>query len=76
MEIRRIEPWLWEIPVSGDMRVPGRVYASDALMEEIQGDESLNQVRNVGRRGLPAVDELAIAFRGFHGVAQFEQDVA
>ena len=64
MEIRRIEPWLWEIPASGDMRVPGRVYASDALMEEIRGDESLTQVRNVAT--LPGIVGWSLAMPDIH----------
>ena len=64
MEIRRIEPWLWEIPASGDMRVPGRVYASEALMEEIRGDESLTQVRNVAT--LPGIVGWSLAMPDIH----------
>ena len=64
MEIRRIEPWLWEIPATGDMRVPGRVYASEALMEEIRGDESLTQVRNVAT--LPGIVGWSLAMPDIH----------
>lgn len=64
MEIRRIEPWLWEIPASGDMRVPGRVYASDALMEDIRGDESLTQVQNVAT--LPGIVGWSLAMPDIH----------
>ena len=59
VEIRRIEPYLWEIPRSGKMRVPGRVYASDHLMEDIRGDESLVQVQNVAT--LPGIVGWALA---------------
>ena len=80
MEIRQIEPYLWEIPRTGDMRVPGRVYASDALMADIRGDESLVQVRNVAT--LPGIVGWSLAMPDIHwgygfpigGVAATEAD--
>ena len=59
-----MEPWLWEIPVSGRMRVPGRVYATDRLMEDIRGDESLAQVRNVAE--LPGIVGWSLAMPDIH----------
>jgi len=64
LEIRRVEPYLWEIPRSGKMLVPGRVYASGALMEEIRGDESLQQVRNVAT--LPGIVGWSLAMPDIH----------
>ena len=64
MEIHKIEPYVWEIPRTGDMRVPGRVYASDVLMEEIRGDESLEQVRNVAM--LPGIVGWSLAMPDIH----------
>ncbi|HET6637208.1 MAG TPA: RtcB family protein [Gemmatimonadota bacterium] len=64
LEIRRVEPYLWEIPRSGKMLVPGRVYASGALMEEIRGDESLQQVRNVA--ALPGIVGWSLAMPDIH----------
>ncbi|HET6616367.1 MAG TPA: RtcB family protein [Gemmatimonadota bacterium] len=46
------------------MRVPGRVYASDTLMEEIRGDESLTQVRNVAT--LPGIVGWSLAMPDIH----------
>ena len=64
MELRKIEPYLWEIPRTGDMLVPGRVYASDALMDDIRGDESLTQVRNVAT--LPGIVGWSLAMPDIH----------
>ena len=64
VEIRKIRPYLWEIPREGDMRVPGRVYASDALMEDIRGDQSLEQVRNVAT--LPGIVGWSLAMPDIH----------
>jgi tRNA-splicing ligase RtcB len=46
------------------MRVPGRVYASEALMADIQGDESLEQVRNVAT--LPGIVGWSLAMPDIH----------
>ena len=64
MEIRRLEPYLWEIPRTGDMRVPGRVYASERLMQDIRGDESLVQVQNVA--SLPGIVGWSLAMPDIH----------
>ncbi|MGH7587293.1 MAG: RNA-splicing ligase RtcB, partial [Gemmatimonadota bacterium] len=53
VELERVEPYVWEIPRRGDMRVPGRVFASEELMADIRGDQSLEQVRNVA--ALPGI---------------------
>ena len=46
------------------MRVPGRVYASEALMADIRGDESLEQVRNVAT--LPGIVGWSLAMPDIH----------
>ena len=38
IKLHRVGPHLWEIPQNGGMRVPGRLYANDALMEVIRQD--------------------------------------
>jgi tRNA-splicing ligase RtcB len=38
---------LWEIPREGGMRVPGRIFANDRLIEDIRRDKSFQQVVNV-----------------------------
>jgi hypothetical protein len=40
LEMKRVNDTLWEIPQSGKMRVPGRIYSSDKLMEALEGDQS------------------------------------
>lgn len=64
----------------GGMRVPARVYASDALMEQIRGDESLQQACNVAH--LPGIVGASLAMPDMHegygfpigGVAAFTLD--
>ena len=64
IEIERVEPYVWEIPKRGEMRVPGRVYASDEMMEDIRSDESLEQVRNVAC--LPGIVGASLAMPDIH----------
>jgi tRNA-splicing ligase RtcB (3'-phosphate/5'-hydroxy nucleic acid ligase) len=47
MEFVKIRDYLWEIPKHDAMLVPGRVYASARMMEELRDDPALTQVANV-----------------------------
>jgi tRNA-splicing ligase RtcB len=52
-ELRRVGEVVWELPASGPMQVPGRVFADAELMDAIGGDGSLEQLRTVATlRGL------------------------
>ena len=80
--IRKISGWLWEIPRSyrSDMRVPARFYASEAMLDQILADRSLEQLVNVAT--LPGIVGCAIAMPDIHegygfpigGVAAFDLD--
>ncbi|MFN2383766.1 MAG: RtcB family protein [Gemmatimonadota bacterium] len=61
---QQIAPCVWEIPQRGAMRVPGRVYASETLMRDIRGDQSLEQVRNVAC--LPGIRGWSLAMPDIH----------
>ncbi|HYW68152.1 MAG TPA: RtcB family protein [bacterium] len=50
-DIRQIDDCVWEVPRTGGMRVPGRVYADERLMPHIRGEKSLEQVANVAHLG-------------------------
>src|SRR4029453_11831759 len=64
MELQKIHDYLWEIPKTGDMRVPGRVYATRDLLAAAKTDESLQQVRNVAH--LPGIMKYSIAMPDIH----------
>ncbi|MEJ2153567.1 MAG: RtcB family protein, partial [Gemmatimonadota bacterium] len=64
VEVRKIEPYLWEIPKTGEMRVPGRIFASEDLMAAIRTDHSLEQVRNVA--SLPGIVGWSLAMPDIH----------
>lgn len=64
VELRRLSEVLWEIPPSGGMRVPGRVFASDELMEKAKGDRAVEQVANVAH--LPGIAGYSFAMPDIH----------
>ena len=62
----RIDETTWEIPMSdhADMRVPARIFADEEILDEIAGDRSLEQLRNVAT--LPGIVDAAIAMPDIH----------
>jgi len=63
----RIDPrgdCIYEIAREGGMRVPGRVIASPALMEDLRDDVTLEQVRNVAH--LPGITGFSWAMPDAH----------
>ncbi len=79
-KIEKIDEYRWRIPREGNMRVDGIVYANETMMEEIQKDESLQQVINVTH--LPGIIEHSFGMPDIHwgygfpigGVAAFDLD--
>ncbi|NNE47314.1 MAG: RtcB family protein [Rhodothermales bacterium] len=78
VQIRQIEPYLWEIPRSGDMIVPARIYATRKMMRDILKDRAAEQARNVAH--LPGIVKASLAMPDIHwgygfpigGVAAFD----
>ncbi|MGH3443567.1 MAG: RtcB family protein [Nitriliruptorales bacterium] len=64
MELTRETGFRWRIDADGDMRVPGIVYTSDALLPGIEDDESLQQVVNVAT--LPGIVGASYAMPDMH----------
>lgn len=82
MEIKslhKISDYIWEIPAEGDMRVPGRIFASAELVEELE-ENVVNQIKNVA--ALPGLQQASIAMPDAHwgygfpigGVGAFDPD--
>ncbi len=79
MEFKKIRDYVWEIPKEGNMRVPGRIYASEKMLRELQSDESPKQVVNVAQ--LPGIVKYSLAMPDIHwgygfpigGVAAFDR---
>jgi tRNA-splicing ligase RtcB len=66
MHVERRGPCVWEIPqdVRPGMRVPGRIYADEILLEAIQRDGSLEQVANAAT--LPGIVSASLAMPDIH----------
>lgn len=64
MEIEKITDYKWRIPKRGGMRVDGIVYASEKLLQNLGGDQCLQQVANVAH--LPGIVKHSIAMPDIH----------
>ncbi|HET7698060.1 MAG TPA: RtcB family protein [Vicinamibacterales bacterium] len=62
--VERMDPYRVRLPKTGGMRVDGIVYADERMMQDIQKDESLQQVRNVAH--LPGIVGASIAMPDIH----------
>jgi tRNA-splicing ligase RtcB len=62
--LRKVREHVWEIPLEGEMRVPARVLASEALLEEISDDRTLEQLRNTTH--LPGIRKHALCMPDGH----------
>jgi len=63
-KLRKIHDNLWEIPKSGKMLVPARIYASKKILDSIKGDKSLDQLINMTH--LPGIQKYSIAMPDIH----------
>jgi tRNA-splicing ligase RtcB len=76
--LNKIGDFLYEIPKTGKMRVPARIYASERMLKDILRDNALEQVANVA--WLPGIVGYSYAMPDIHwgygfpigGVAAFD----
>ena len=47
MEVEKISENEWEVPKTGGMKVPAKIFASEKLMDKIRQDRTLQQAINV-----------------------------
>ena len=81
MELIKLSDHLWEIPKTGAMLVPGRIYASAKMIADMHDDPALTQVANVAC--LPGIVNYSLAMPDIHwgygfpigGVAAVDADV-
>ena len=64
MEVRKDSDTLWTIEPSSGMRVPGRIFSSDALIDTVLADRAPEQVANVAH--LPGIVEASYAMPDIH----------
>ncbi len=64
--LEQVGPCQWKIPKSyrSDMRVDGLIFADDALIEQIKGDQGPEQVVNVAT--LPGIQTASLAMPDIH----------
>lgn len=63
--LTKITDYLWEIPKTGDMRVPGRIYiTAEMLANQFDNNEAFKQVANVAH--LPGIQKYSIAMPDIH----------
>jgi tRNA-splicing ligase RtcB len=62
--LKKIHDALFEIPRAGGMRVPGRIYADERMVAQIQGEGGLTQVMNVAH--LPGIVGYSLAMPDIH----------
>ncbi|MEN8143433.1 MAG: RtcB family protein [Gemmatimonadota bacterium] len=80
LTLRKLDDYRWLIPRQGCMRVDGLIYADETLMEDIRGDQALEQVANVAC--LPGIVGRSIGMPDIHwgygfaigGVAAFDPE--
>lgn len=64
IELKKVADYLWEIPQSGGMRVPGRVYANESMISKAGSEGGLQQVVNVAH--LPGIVCYSLAMPDIH----------
>ncbi len=78
MQLKKLSEFEWEIPKEGKMLVPGKIFASEKIIEDIKKDKTLEQVKNVAC--LPGIIKHSLAMPDAHlgygfsigGVAAFD----
>jgi tRNA-splicing ligase RtcB len=60
----QLDDYRWMIPQSGDMRVPGIIFANRALLERMLSDRTFEQVKNAAH--LPGILEASLAMPDAH----------
>ena len=78
MQLKRLDPYRWEIPKTGDMNTTGRVYSNDRMIHAVKQEEALRQVANVA--SLPGIVGPSLGMPDIHwgygfpigGVAAFD----
>jgi tRNA-splicing ligase RtcB (3'-phosphate/5'-hydroxy nucleic acid ligase) len=79
-DLRKLNDYLWELPKTGGMRVPARIYATEEMIAQIVSDKAPQQVANVAH--LPGIVTASLAMPDIHwgygfpigGVAAFDLD--
>ncbi len=79
VRVERVDAYRWRVPRHGGMRTEGLIFADQGLMQDLEGDQAVQQVVNVAH--LPGIVGPAIAMPDIHwgygfpigGVAAFDE---
>src|SRR5258708_2946077 len=63
-DIRKLTDYLWELPKTGGMRVPARIYATEGMIAQIVNDKAPQQAANVAH--LPGIVTASLAMPDIH----------
>ena len=64
MELKKINEFTWQIPKQEGMNVPGMVFASEKMMDDLRRDNTLKQLQNVDT--LKGIIKYALAMPDAH----------
>jgi tRNA-splicing ligase RtcB len=64
IRLEKVRDYLWELPRTGAMRVPGRVYVTAGMIDHVRNEGGLEQVRNVAH--LPGIVGYSLAMPDIH----------
>ncbi|UCH12311.1 MAG: RtcB family protein [Candidatus Omnitrophota bacterium] len=71
IEVNKVADYVWEIPKTGDMLVPGRIYGDKVIIDHLTADvqagkewNALAQIRNVAC--LPGIQKASMAMADVH----------
>ncbi|GBE20175.1 MAG TPA: RtcB family protein [Candidatus Pacearchaeota archaeon] len=78
MEIKKISDNIYEMPKSGKMNVPAKIFVSENMIKNIKGDKALQQIKNVAM--MPGILKASMVMPDAHqgygfpigGVAAFD----
>ena len=78
--LEKLDDYRWQIPKSGGMRVPARLYATERMLKDILSDDAPQQAANVAH--MPGIIGASLAMPDIHwgygfpigGVAAFDPD--
>mgnify|MGYP003857219225 FL=1 len=62
--LQKVRDYVWEIPQEGGMNAPARILASEALLDEISDDKTLQQLKNSTH--LPGVQKYNVCMPDGH----------
>ncbi|MFB6247693.1 MAG: RtcB family protein, partial [Salinibacter sp.] len=79
-DLRKLDDYRWELPKTGGMQVPARLYATEPMLEDIRSDDAPQQAANVAH--MPGILGASLAMPDIHwgygfpigGVAAFDPD--